>query len=83
MRAVDAGAIEGFGIPGAVLMERAGLAAAEEIMRLAAGGRAAVVCGAGNNGGDGFVVARHLHAAGWEVECLLAGDAQKLPPTPA
>ena len=67
-------------MPGAVLMERAGLAAAEEIMRLGAGGRAAVVCGAGNNGGDGFVVARHLHAAGWEVECLLAGDVRKLPP---
>jgi hydroxyethylthiazole kinase-like uncharacterized protein yjeF len=80
MRAVDAAAIEGFGIPGAVLMERAGLAAAEEIMRLAGGGRAAVVCGAGNNGGDGFVVARHLQSAGWEVECLLAGDARKLPP---
>ena len=80
MRAVDAAAIEGFGIPGAVLMERAGLAAAEEIMRLGAGGRAAVVCGAGNNGGDGFVVARHLHTAGWEVECLLAGDVRKLPP---
>ena len=86
MRAVDAAAIEGFGIPGAVLMERAGLAAAEEIMRLGAGGRAAVVCGAGNNGGDGFVVARHLHTAGWEVECLLAGDvaqaAARRPPEP-
>ena len=81
MRAVDAAAIGTLGIPGAVLMERAGLAAAQEIMRLADGpGRAAVVCGAGNNGGDGFVVARHLHTAGWEVECLLAGDARKLPP---
>jgi NAD(P)H-hydrate epimerase len=81
MRAVDAAAIGEFGIPGAVLMERAGLAAAQEIMRLAdRPGRVAVVCGAGNNGGDGFVVARHLHTAGWEVECLLAGDARKLPP---
>ena len=80
MQAVDAAAIEGLGIPGAVLMERAGLAAAEEIMRLADGGRAAAVCGAGNNGGDGIEVARHLHAAGWEVECLLAGDVRKLPP---
>ncbi len=62
-------------------MERAGLAAAEEIMRArrAAGARRSSAA-AGNNGGDGFVVARHLHAAGWEVECLLAGDASKLPP---
>jgi ADP-dependent NAD(P)H-hydrate dehydratase / NAD(P)H-hydrate epimerase len=81
MRAVDAAAIGELGIPGAVLMERAGLAAAQEIMRFAGGpGRAAVVCGAGNNGGDGFVVARHLHTAGWEVECLLAGDVRRLPP---
>ncbi len=80
MRAADKAAIEKLGIPGAVLMERAGLAAAEEILRHAAGpGRVAVVCGTGNNGGDGFVVARHLHAAGWEVECLTAGDARKLP----
>ena len=61
-------------------MERAGLAAADEILRLGGSGSAAVVCGAGNNGGDGFVVARHLHAAGWDVECLLAGDVRKLPP---
>ena len=80
MRAVDARAIGELGIPGAVLMERAGLAAADEILRLGGSGSAAVVCGAGNNGGDGFVVARHLHAAGWDVECLLAGDVGKLPP---
>jgi hydroxyethylthiazole kinase-like uncharacterized protein yjeF len=79
MRAVDAAAIGTVGIPGAVLMERAGLAAAQEIMRLADGpGRAAVVCGAGNNGGDGFVVARHLHAAGLAVEVFLTGSASRL-----
>jgi hydroxyethylthiazole kinase-like uncharacterized protein yjeF len=80
MRAADAGAIAELGIPGAVLMERAGLAAAREIMASFQGTRAAVVCGGGNNGGDGFVVARHLHAAGWEVECLLAADPDGLPP---
>jgi hydroxyethylthiazole kinase-like uncharacterized protein yjeF len=80
MRAVDGAAIRELGIPSAVLMERAGLAAAEEIRRLGDRGRAAVVCGAGNNGGDGFVVARHLRAAGWEVECQVAGDVRKLPP---
>jgi hydroxyethylthiazole kinase-like uncharacterized protein yjeF len=79
MRAADAGAIEEVGIPGAVLMERAGLAAADEIVRSYPRGSVAIVCGGGNNGGDGFVVGRHLHAAGWDVECLLAADPEGLP----
>jgi ADP-dependent NAD(P)H-hydrate dehydratase / NAD(P)H-hydrate epimerase len=79
MRAADAGAIDELGIPGAVLMEQAGLAAAREIMASFQGTTAAVVCGGGNNGGDGFVVARHLHTAGWEVDCLLAADPAGLP----
>ena len=79
MRAADAGAIEALGIPGVVLMERAGAAAAAEILAGREPGIAAVVCGGGNNGGDGFVVARHLYAAGWEVECLLAADPAGLP----
>ena len=74
------------GIPGAVLMERAGLAAAQEILAACAGsgadGRWSVV--SGGNGGDGFVVARHLHAAGWgrssacspPIRPALPGDAR-------
>ena len=79
IRAMDDAAIEGLGLPGAVLMERAGLAAAHEIgERFADAQRVAIVCGTGNNAGDGFVVARHLHAAGRSVQVLLVGVASKL-----
>ena len=64
MRSLDAAAIDGLGIPGAVLMERAGLAAAHEVLqRHPAARRTTIVCGPGNNGGDGFVVARHLRSS--------------------
>jgi ADP-dependent NAD(P)H-hydrate dehydratase / NAD(P)H-hydrate epimerase len=79
MRALDRAAIEMLGVPGAVLMERAGLGAAHEIIqRYGDLGPAVIVAGAGNNGGDGFVVARHLLAAGMEVRVLLLGAASRL-----
>ncbi|MCL2724392.1 MAG: NAD(P)H-hydrate dehydratase [Polyangiaceae bacterium] len=82
MRAFDAHAIGVCNVPSLVLMENAGRGAAEIIEREIFGGRArgrrvVVVCGTGNNGGDGFVVARRLMSRGAVVEAWLAGDAPK------
>lgn len=76
MREMDRRTIEEWGLPGAVLMENAGRAVAnlcERLLEELPPGPVAVVAGKGNNGGDGFVVARWLRSAGHEVEvCLLA-----------
>lgn len=78
MRAVDAAAA-GHGKPGAVLMETAGEALARAALREAsANARFFVLCGPGNNGGDGFVVARLLREAKREVFAEFVGDAAKL-----
>ncbi|MCP4247396.1 MAG: NAD(P)H-hydrate epimerase [bacterium] len=83
VRRVDALAIDELGIPGVVLMENAGRNAAERIrLHLTRGdiGRVVVLCGAGNNGGDGFVIARHLANWGIEPVIYLAGSAEGLSP---
>ncbi len=80
MRAVDSWAIEGAGVPSLELMETAGRALAEVAERHATGGPVRVVCGKGNNGGDGLVAARHLAGAGHEVEVLLLWPAAELSP---
>ena len=66
------------------LMERAGQAVAEAVLRrYPEARRASVWCGGGNNGGDGLVVARRLHEAGREVEVLLLADEERLTGDPA
>ena len=78
MRAIDRSAIERFGVPGLGLMERAGAAVARAVhASRGANGRVLALCGAGNNGGDGYVAARHLRADGVEVRVVaLAARAQ-------
>ncbi|MFI5028418.1 MAG: NAD(P)H-hydrate dehydratase [Solirubrobacterales bacterium] len=70
IRAVDRWAIEEQGVPGEELMETAGTALADAVAGLAPQGPVRVLCGKGNNGGDGLVAARHLRASGFEVEAL-------------
>jgi NAD(P)H-hydrate epimerase len=78
MRAVDAWAIEERGVPSLDLMEAAGRAVAEAAEAVARSGAVRVVCGKGNNGGDGLVAARHLAASGHEVEVLLLSPPDQL-----
>jgi len=66
------------GVPGVTLMENAGRAVAEALDARFPRGRAAVLCGPGNNGGDGFVAARHLRDRGWRVKLALLGRRDNL-----
>ncbi len=77
MGAADRAAIEG-GIDGGALMRSAGRAVAREIMRRFTPGRVVVLCGPGNNGGDGFVIATYLERVGWPVTVALLGRAEAL-----
>jgi NAD(P)H-hydrate epimerase len=93
MRSVDRWAIEERGVGGLDLMERAGAGVARAVERLAPDGPVAVLCGKGNNGGDGLVVARLLRDAGRDVTVVcvappeeFSGDAranlERLPGNP-
>jgi NAD(P)H-hydrate epimerase len=82
VREVDRLAIEKYHIPGIVLMENAARGVTDEAMKMIdpASAKVAIICGRGNNGGDGYAVARHLHNAGVDVFTIatnldLSGDA--------
>lgn len=80
VRELDRRAIEGFGVPGVVLMENAGRGCAELLMRLNPDRQPTVIlCGPGNNGGDGFVVARHLDNHGWPIAVHVVATHDRFP----
>ena len=81
IREIDRKAIEEYEIPGIILMENAGRNVAEEVLKMlsvAAKARVAIFCGKGNNGGDGFVIARHLYNKGVEVSVYLTTDVSRV-----
>ena len=81
MRAADRDAIERLGIPGILLMEQAGRAVADALLEdRPDAGRVgvAILCGRGNNGGDGFVIARHLRARGIDAMVVSLAAASDL-----
>jgi hydroxyethylthiazole kinase-like uncharacterized protein yjeF len=81
VRAFDSFAINTLGIPGVVLMENAGRSCAELIKEKLAdtsGPKVCIFCGTGNNGGDGYVIARHLLNSGFKVYVVICGDRGKI-----
>jgi ADP-dependent NAD(P)H-hydrate dehydratase / NAD(P)H-hydrate epimerase len=80
MREIDRKTIEGLGIAGHVLMERAGGAVAIKIRELFGKRKVIVLAGSGNNGGDGIVTARELYTLGWNVRVLLLAREERLSP---
>ncbi len=80
IRELDRRAIEAYAIPSVVLMENAGGNATRAVWERYHPQRALILAGTGNNGGDGFVTARHLHNRGCSVRILIAGDPTRTSP---
>jgi hydroxyethylthiazole kinase-like uncharacterized protein yjeF len=80
LREIDRRALSDYHIPGIVLMENAARAVVDEAYRMIDGeccGKILVLCGGGNNGGDGLAVARHLHNRGCDIAIALMSDPEK------
>jgi len=80
MKEIDSYTINECGVPAATLMENAGKAVVDEAIKTAGKGSVSVFCGFGNNGGDGFVVARLLAEKGYKVDLYLIGNPKDLSP---
>jgi NAD(P)H-hydrate epimerase len=78
VRQVDRRALEEYGMSSLVLMENAGRGCADVLVQLGVGGPVVIACGRGNNGGDGFVVARHLDLRGFSVRVVLCCRPESL-----
>jgi NAD(P)H-hydrate epimerase len=81
VRAFDSWAINTLGVPGVVLMENAGRSCAElikEKLKEIAAPKVCIFCGTGNNGGDGYVIARHLLNSSFEVVVVICGNRHKV-----
>ena len=68
-----------YGVPGIVLMENAGRGVADKLVELGVRGTVVICCGSGNNGGDGFVIARHLDLRRIGVKVLTWGNGDRRP----
>src|SRR5690606_27409368 len=77
-RQFDRRAIEALGLAGVVLMENAGRGVVDILERLGIDGPVLILCGSGNNAGDGFVIARHLTIRGHECRVLLLTPPDRL-----
>ena len=81
VRSFDAYAINSLAIPGVVLMENAGRSCAEliiEKLQKKDAPKVCIFCGTGNNGGDGYVIARHLRNNGFKVKVMILGEQSKI-----
>ena len=78
VREFDRIAVNQYGIPSIVLMENAARGAADEICKYSESKTAVILCGSGNNGGDGMAIARHLHLRKWRCSVILLFELEKL-----